>query len=242
MQLCAEVLAEPSAVARLGETTWGSGSGDELLVERCELLEGVFCEAGLAVFVQGSAPASAGARDASRDVFGEALDVRGGGDGCRDEPEPTLLVEVLHPHAIGHDGVDVQEAPQVAREVLQEGDEAGLARRLPGSTPEVTFDRAGEDREDALEQVGTPREELRQRLRQREDVLSVGDFREHVVEQVGGRAGHSAACAARAHQAGLAGQAHDAIDRAGVAAEPHEAVLGVAAGGQARKNALAVSR
>jgi hypothetical protein len=127
--------------------------------------------------------------------------------------------------------VDVQEESEVAGEVLDEADQAGLSGRLTGAASQVVFHDPSEVGEKSSEELRAPGEQSWKRLGERGDVLPQLLVREHPLDEMDGGRRHPATSTPRTEHPRLARGSNDPIDSARVTAKPDKALVRIAASG-----------
>jgi len=166
------------------------------------------------------------------ELLDDALDVVRGGCERLVEPDGAGGL-VAEEGAVEHEHVEVRVQPQIRAETLEHGDGACLcpeaSPRRGDTVPVGALDHTVGDAKDAPSQVMPPGQEQAEVPGQGEDPLANGDLREDLVHHAGGERRHAPATARRTEAATLAGEGHEAVVVAGLAAKPGEARGGLAA-------------
>ena len=113
-------------------------------------------------------------------------------------------------------------------ETLNEGDGAGMSCIQAcsfGSSPRDGEEGADAELQDAGEEPGVAGEQIAQSIGEREDTLSIGNLRKHVVFEVDGGIRCSACAAGRTDAALFAGEGDEEVLAAFIAAEAEEAAV-----------------
>jgi hypothetical protein len=159
----------------------------------------------------------------------EAEDVVGGEMGRLVEGDAAVVdaaVVALGKDAVEDDDVEVEVGIEGGAEAVQEGDgaELGVAGRGRAGAAQRGASAAEQDAQHVAGQARVVRQEGADPFRQGEHPLAERQRWQHVIGEVGGHLHHAAGVAGRADAATFAGEGHEALGGARIAADAGEAV------------------